>query len=91
MNAVVWESVFQRYSVLAKTVSCLGITGTLKVEDVIDPHEDDLYKLTKNSVTTCHLSSIFAAPKIITTDRLQLQVSLVRLGARQEDHQDKRG
>ena len=36
MNAVVWESVFQRYSVLAKTVSFLGITGTLQVEDVID-------------------------------------------------------
>ena len=26
-------SVFQRYSVLAKTVSFLGITGTLQVED----------------------------------------------------------
>ena len=36
MNAVVWESVFQRYSVLAKTVSFLGITGTLQVEDVND-------------------------------------------------------
>jgi hypothetical protein len=36
VNAVVWESVFQRYSVLAKTVSFLGITGTLQVEDVND-------------------------------------------------------
>jgi len=33
VNAVVWESVFQRYSVLAKTVSFLGITGTLQSED----------------------------------------------------------
>ena len=33
VNAVVWESVFQRYSVLAETVSFLGITGTLQVED----------------------------------------------------------
>jgi error-prone DNA polymerase len=33
VNVVVWESVFQRYSVLAKTVSFLGITGTLQVED----------------------------------------------------------
>ena len=33
VNIVVWESVFQRYSVLAKTLSFLGITGTLQVED----------------------------------------------------------
>jgi error-prone DNA polymerase len=33
LNAVVWQSVFQRYSVLAKTVSFLGITGKLQVED----------------------------------------------------------
>src|SRR5205807_911863 len=33
VNAVIWESVFQRYSVLAKTVSFLGITGKLQVED----------------------------------------------------------
>jgi error-prone DNA polymerase len=33
VNVVVWESVFQRYAVLAKTVSFLGITGTLQVED----------------------------------------------------------
>jgi error-prone DNA polymerase len=32
VNVVVWESVFQRYSILAKTVSFLGITGTLQVE-----------------------------------------------------------
>jgi error-prone DNA polymerase len=36
VNVVVWESVFQRYSVLAKTVSFLGITGTLQVEDGVD-------------------------------------------------------
>jgi error-prone DNA polymerase len=33
VNVVVWESVFQRYAVLAKTLSFLGITGTLQVED----------------------------------------------------------
>jgi error-prone DNA polymerase len=33
VNVVVWESVFQRYVVLAKTVSFLGITGPLQVED----------------------------------------------------------
>ncbi len=33
VNAVVWESVFQRYSILAKTVSFLGISGKLQVED----------------------------------------------------------
>ena len=30
VNAVIWESVFQRYSVLAKTMSFLGIAGTLQ-------------------------------------------------------------
>ena len=33
VNVVIWESVFQRYSVLAKTVSFLGITGKLQAED----------------------------------------------------------
>ena len=33
VNVVMWESVFHRYSVLAKTVSFLGITGKLQVED----------------------------------------------------------
>jgi error-prone DNA polymerase len=33
VNVVVWESVFQHYSVLARTVSFLGITGKLQVED----------------------------------------------------------
>ncbi len=33
VNVVVWESVFQRYSVLARTMSFLGITGKLQVED----------------------------------------------------------
>jgi error-prone DNA polymerase len=33
VNAVVWENVFQRYSVLAKTVRFLGITGKLQAED----------------------------------------------------------
>lgn len=33
VNVVVWESVFGRYAVLAKTVNFLGITGKLQVED----------------------------------------------------------
>ena len=33
VNVVVWESVLQRYSVVAKTVSFLGITGKLQAED----------------------------------------------------------
>ncbi|HXV80536.1 MAG TPA: error-prone DNA polymerase, partial [Candidatus Binatia bacterium] len=33
VNVVVWESVFQRYSVLVKTMSFVGITGTLQAED----------------------------------------------------------
>jgi error-prone DNA polymerase len=33
VNIVVWESVFQRYTVLAKTVSFLGISGTIQAED----------------------------------------------------------
>ena len=33
VNVVVWENVFQRYPVLAKTVSFLGITGELQTED----------------------------------------------------------
>ncbi|HEY7319977.1 MAG TPA: error-prone DNA polymerase [Candidatus Binatia bacterium] len=33
VNIVVWENVFQRYSILAKTVNFLGITGKLQVED----------------------------------------------------------
>jgi error-prone DNA polymerase len=33
VNVVVWESVFQRYAVLAKTLTFLGVTGTLQVED----------------------------------------------------------
>jgi error-prone DNA polymerase len=35
VNVVVWENIFQRYSVLAKTVNFLGISGTLQVEDNI--------------------------------------------------------
>ena len=35
VNVVVWENVFQRYSVLAKTVNFLGISGILQVEDNI--------------------------------------------------------
>ncbi len=35
VNVVVWESVFQRYAVLAKTVGFIGITGTLQVEDSV--------------------------------------------------------
>jgi error-prone DNA polymerase len=33
VNVVIWESVFQHYAVLAKTVSFLGITGKLQAED----------------------------------------------------------
>ncbi|HSK28326.1 MAG TPA: OB-fold nucleic acid binding domain-containing protein, partial [Candidatus Limnocylindria bacterium] len=33
VNVVIWESVFQRYAVLAKTVSFLGITGKIQAED----------------------------------------------------------
>jgi error-prone DNA polymerase len=33
VNVVLWESVFNRYAVLAKTVSFLGVTGRLQVED----------------------------------------------------------
>ena len=33
VNVVVWESVFQRYAVVAKTAGFLGITGKLQVED----------------------------------------------------------
>jgi error-prone DNA polymerase len=35
VNVVVWENIFQRYSVLAKTVNFLGISGKLQVEDGI--------------------------------------------------------
>jgi error-prone DNA polymerase len=35
VNVVVWENIFQRYSVLAKTVNFLGISGILQVEDNI--------------------------------------------------------
>jgi error-prone DNA polymerase len=33
VNVVIWESVFQRYAVLAKTVNFLGINGTIQAED----------------------------------------------------------
>jgi error-prone DNA polymerase len=33
VNIVIWESVFQRYAVLARTVSFLGISGKLQAED----------------------------------------------------------
>jgi len=33
VNVVVWESVFRNYSVLARTTSFLGVTGTLQAED----------------------------------------------------------
>ena len=32
VNLVIWDSVFERYSVLAKTAAFLGITGTLQVK-----------------------------------------------------------
>ena len=33
VNLVIWEKVFQRYAVLAKILSCLGVTGKLQVAD----------------------------------------------------------
>ncbi len=33
VNVVIWESVFERYAVTAKTTSFLGVTGTLQAED----------------------------------------------------------
>jgi error-prone DNA polymerase len=33
VNVVIWENIFQRYAVFAKTLSFLGISGTLQVED----------------------------------------------------------
>ena len=33
VNVVIWESVFRRYAVLAKTLSFLGISGTIQAED----------------------------------------------------------
>jgi error-prone DNA polymerase len=33
VNVVIWESVFQRYTVLARTVNFLGISGTIQAED----------------------------------------------------------
>jgi error-prone DNA polymerase len=33
VNVVLWENVFNRHAVLAKTVSFLGVTGRLQVED----------------------------------------------------------
>jgi error-prone DNA polymerase len=35
VNVVVWESIFQRYSVLAKTVSFLRITGKFSVVQLV--------------------------------------------------------
>ncbi len=33
VNVVIWESVFERFAVLAKTVSFLGVSGTIQSED----------------------------------------------------------
>jgi len=45
VNAVIWESVFQRYAVLAKTVSFLGISGTIQAEDgVVHLVADELWE-----------------------------------------------
>jgi error-prone DNA polymerase len=45
VNAVIWESVFQRYAVLAKTVSFLGISGTVQAEDgVVHLVADELWE-----------------------------------------------
>ena len=45
VNVVIWESVFQRYAILAKTVSFLGISGKLQVEDgVVHLIADELWR-----------------------------------------------
>jgi error-prone DNA polymerase len=45
VNVVVWESVFQRYAVLAKAASFLGVTGKLQVEDgVVHLVADELWE-----------------------------------------------
>ena len=33
VNLVIWQQTFQRYSVLAKTLSCMGVTGNLQVAE----------------------------------------------------------
>lgn len=60
VNAVVWESVFQRHSALAKTVSFLGITGKLQVEDnVIHLVAEKLWKPKLNLEPTAGRSRDF--------------------------------
>ncbi len=45
VNAVIWESVFERYAVLAKTASFLGIGGTIQSEDgVVHLVAEELWK-----------------------------------------------
>jgi error-prone DNA polymerase len=45
VNVVIWENVFHRYAVLAKTVSFLGISGTIQAEDgVVHLVADDLWE-----------------------------------------------
>jgi error-prone DNA polymerase len=45
VNVVIWESVFQRYAVLAKTVSFLGISGKIQAEDgVVHLVADELWE-----------------------------------------------
>ncbi len=33
VNLIVWRKVFERYSVIAKSASLMGVTGTLQSED----------------------------------------------------------
>ena len=33
VNLVIWQQTFQRYSVLAKTLSCMGVTGNLQAAE----------------------------------------------------------
>ena len=45
VNVVLWERVFERYPILAKTLGFLGITGTLQVEeDVVHLVAEKLWK-----------------------------------------------
>jgi len=33
VNLVIWKQTFERYSLLAKTLSCMGVTGNLQVAE----------------------------------------------------------
>ena len=35
VNLIIWKKVFERYSLLAKTLSCMGVTGSLQISEGI--------------------------------------------------------